>query len=55
MTKQSGNHLQANDFAMALQEIGTYVDVSVDDLMQLHLKAEKYAECAKEKAGWWRV
>jgi len=36
-------HLQANDFVLALQEMGTYVDVSVDDLMLLHQKAEKYA------------
>ena len=36
-------YLQANDFVLALQEMGTYIDVSVDDLMQLHQKAEKYA------------
>ncbi len=36
-------HLQANDFVMALQEMGTYIDVSVDDLMVLNEKAEKYA------------
>lgn len=28
---------------MALQELGTYIDVSVDDLMRLHQTAEKYA------------
>lgn len=49
MNKQSGNHLQANDFVMALEEMGTYVDVSVDDLMQLHLKAEKYARMRKRE------
>ena len=35
--------LQADDFVLALQEMGTYIDVSVDDLMQLHQKVEKYA------------
>ena len=39
----NGKQLQADDFTLALQEMGTYVDVSVDDLMQIHRKAEKYA------------
>jgi len=37
----NSQHLQAKDFALALQEMGTYVDVSVDDLLLLHKKAEK--------------
>lgn len=49
MNKQTGNHLQANDFVRALQEMGTYIDVSVDDLMALHLKAEKYARMRKRE------
>lgn len=36
-------HIQPEDFTRAMQELGTYVDVSTDDLMQLHRAAEKYA------------
>ncbi len=50
MNKQTGNHLQAIDFVRALQEMGTYIDVSVDDLMALHLKAEKYARMRKRES-----
>ena len=39
----SRQKLQADDYAMALQELNTYTDVSVDDLMRLHQAAEKYA------------
>lgn len=39
----NNQHLQTNDFVLALQEMGTYIDVSVDDLMILNQKAEKYA------------
>ena len=39
----NGQQLQADDFALALREMGSYVDVSVDDLMQIHRKAEKHA------------
>ncbi len=35
--------LQPDDFVLALKEMGTYIDVSIDDLMQLNQKAEKYA------------
>ena len=49
MNKHSGVHLQAGDFVLALQETGTYVDVSVDDIMALHLKAEKYARRRKRE------
>ncbi|MCW8935568.1 MAG: CBS domain-containing protein [Gammaproteobacteria bacterium] len=49
MDKQDADHLEANDFLMALQEMGTYVDVSVDDLMAIHLKAEKYARIRKKE------
>jgi CBS domain-containing membrane protein len=43
MNEQSGSRLQASDFIMALQEMGTFIDVSVDDLLQINRKAEKYA------------
>lgn len=43
MNKQSRERLQASDFVMALQEMGTLIDVSVDDLLQIHRMAEKYA------------
>lgn len=43
MSHKNTPELQTDDFVMALQELGTYIDVSVDDLMRLHQKAEKYA------------
>ncbi|MCW9013465.1 MAG: CBS domain-containing protein [Gammaproteobacteria bacterium] len=43
MDKDNTQKLQPDDFAMALQELDTFVDISVDDLMQLHQSAEKFA------------
>jgi CBS domain-containing protein len=43
MNRPTGQRLQASDFAMAIQEMGTFVDVSVDDLMQLYQMAERHA------------
>ena len=43
MKKHDAPKLQPDDFVMALQELGTYIDVSVDDLMRLQQTAEKYA------------
>ncbi len=43
MSDQDVLKLQPEDFSMALQELGTYIDVSVDDLMQLYHAAERYA------------
>jgi len=43
MNKQNTSKLHADDFAKALQELNTFVDVSVDDLMQLNESAEKFA------------
>ena len=43
MNKHQLTQLQPEDFALALKELGTYVDVSVDDLMQLQQAAEKHA------------
>lgn len=49
MSKQDAGKLQADDFIMALQEQGTYVDVSVDDLMQIYHAAEKYARIRRSE------
>jgi CBS domain-containing membrane protein len=43
MSEQSGQHLQASDFVMAMQDMGTFIDVSVDDLMQIYQMAQKHA------------
>lgn len=43
MSEQSGQRLQASDFVMAIKDMGTFVDVSVDDLMQIYQMAEKHA------------
>jgi CBS-domain-containing membrane protein len=43
MNKQYDQKLQPNDFVMALQEMGTYVDVSINDLLHIQKLAEKYS------------
>ncbi|MDA3868802.1 MAG: CBS domain-containing protein [Gammaproteobacteria bacterium] len=50
MSEEDVHKLQPNDFAMALQEQGTYIDVSVDDLMQLYHAAERYARIRKSES-----
>lgn len=50
MSDQDAQKLQPDDFAMALQELGTYIDVSVDDLMQLYHSAERYARIRKSES-----
>lgn len=49
MNKHDTQKLQPNDFVMAMQELGTLVDVSVEDLMQLNQLAEKYARKRKRE------
>lgn len=41
--------LHREDYARALQEMGTYMDVSVDDLLQLQTLAIKHARMRKEQ------
>jgi CBS domain-containing membrane protein len=36
--------LTRDDIVRALKEVGTYMDITVDDLMGIYMKAEKYAE-----------
>jgi len=36
--------LQAQDFKHALQELDSYIDVTLEDLMQIHHLAEKHAQ-----------
>lgn len=43
MTKSTDNKLQAEDFINALKEMDTYIDVVVDDLVELNRLAERYA------------
>jgi len=38
------SELQPQDFKHALQEIDSFIDVSLEDLMQIHHMAEKYAQ-----------
>ncbi len=44
---QTTPQLQREDFARALQEMGTYMDVSVDDLLQVQTLAMKHARMRK--------
>ncbi len=43
MNKPNVTQPQPEDYAKAMEELGTYIDVSVDDLMQLQRAAEKHA------------
>lgn len=38
------DNLTAEDFQHALQELGTFIDVTVDDLLQINQMAHKHAE-----------
>ena len=51
MNNRIAQKLKTDDFVMALQEMGTFMDVSVDDLMQLHKITEKYAQM-RNKEGF---
>ena len=44
MSSQDKANLTAEDFQQAIQEMGTYIDVTVDDLMQIYQAAHKNAE-----------
>ncbi len=50
MNKQSGHYVQANDFIMALKEMGTIIDVSVDDLMKFHQETKKLISVHDEES-----
>ena len=43
MSQITGSKLLREDFIHALEEIGTFVDITVDDLMDVNSRAEKYA------------
>ena len=43
MQKRSGTELTRDDFVNALKEMNTFMDVTVDDLLELNRKAMKYA------------
>lgn len=43
MSQMTGSKLIREDFIHALEEIGTFVDITVDDLMDVNIRAEKYA------------
>lgn len=43
MDNITGKNVSREDFINALKEIDTFVDISVDDLMELNRRAEKYA------------
>lgn len=42
-------HIHRDDIAKALQEVGTYMDVSVDDLLQVQTLAMKHARMRKSQ------
>lgn len=43
MSEQTDVALKREDFINALQDMGTYIDVSVDDLMELQKRAQQFA------------
>ena len=50
MQKRSGTELTRDDFVNALKEMNTFVDVTVDDLLELNRKAMKYARQRKTES-----
>jgi len=47
MQKRPDTELTREDFANALKDMNTFMDVTVDDLLELNLKAAKYARMRK--------
>lgn len=50
MYKRMANKLLREDFINAMKDFDTYIDITVEDLMELNNRAEKYAHMRK-KAG----
>ncbi|MBI5040757.1 MAG: CBS domain-containing protein [Gammaproteobacteria bacterium] len=50
MQKRPETELTREDFVNALKEMGTFVDVTVDDLLELNSKAAKYARVRKTES-----
>lgn len=50
MQKRSGTELTRDDFVNALKEMNTFMDVTVDDLLELNRKAMKYARQRKTES-----
>lgn len=51
MSRDADKHASREDFANALAEMGTFVDVSLDDLLELNARAEKYARLRAAEKG----
>lgn len=43
MSKPKDKNLKREDFVNALREMDTFIDITVDDLMELNTRAQKYA------------
>lgn len=50
MQKRPETELTREDFVNALKEMGTFMDVAVDDLLELNSKAAKYARVRKTES-----
>lgn len=51
MSNDADNRVSREDFANALREMGTFVDVTLDDLLELNTRAEKYARLRVAESG----
>ncbi len=50
MPRNPDTDMSREDFVNAMREMGTFVDVSVDDLLEINRKAAKYARIRKTEA-----
>lgn len=51
MSNDADDGVKRQDFANALKEMGTFVDVTLDDLLELNTRAEKYARLRTVGSG----
>lgn len=51
MSRDVDKRANREDFANAIAEMGTFVDVSLDDLLELNARAEKYARLRAVEKG----
>lgn len=51
MNKRNNNGPRREDFVNALRDMDTFMDIAVDDLMELNSRAEKYARLRATEGG----
>ena len=51
MNKRNNTGPRREDFVNALRDMDTFMDITVDDLMELNSRAEKYARLRATEGG----